>query len=358
MPRYISKILAANSAALTEAKKLLRQGEVVALPSETVYGLAGNAFDADACSKIFAAKGRPAFDPLIVHIAKSWGDLPTLQAKGLVDLSSIPEILQIKLQTLMQTFWPGPLTLVLPRGPKIPDIVTNALPSVAIRMPAHPIFQEILENIQVPLAAPSANRFAHVSPTTAQHVFDDLSGKIPLIIDGGPCELGVESTIIGFDDEFQPTLFRRGALAIENILQTTAWTNLQQLQTGKAIVAPGLLDRHYAPEKPLFFLDADGDWAPAEGLGTLHKIAIVSLYASLPIALAKQAQLFDEEQYFLSPSPESDQDGRIAAKNLFSILRLLEKSAVDVILVETPRQNHGLWPAIHDRLSKAGYQKA
>ncbi|MCB0778636.1 MAG: threonylcarbamoyl-AMP synthase, partial [Flavobacteriales bacterium] len=173
---------------LAAAAGLLREGGVVAVPTETVYGLAANAFDPAAVLQVFAIKERPSFDPLIVHIGERR------------EVDRVVRELPPGAQALMDAFWPGPLTLVLPRDPQVPDVVTSGLDTVGVRMPAHPMLRELLGRLDFPLAAPSANPFGYVSPTTAQHVADQLGERVPYILDGGPCVVGVESTILGYED--------------------------------------------------------------------------------------------------------------------------------------------------------------
>nr|WP_198925151.1 L-threonylcarbamoyladenylate synthase [Dictyobacter vulcani] len=191
---------------LAYAARLLRAGELVVFPTETVYGLGANALNPQAAEQIFLAKERPFSDPLIVHIADEQ-DLANLVAH-------VPETAR----KLAVAFWPGPLTMILPAGPQVPGLITSGLPNVAVRMPNHPIARALIRTAGVPVAAPSANRFMHVSPTTAQHVYDDLKGRIPLILDGGPCTVGVESTIIDLCAAI-PTILRPGGISLEALRQ-------------------------------------------------------------------------------------------------------------------------------------------
>ncbi len=195
------------------AAELLRKGEVVAIPTETVYGLAANAYNEAAVLKIFQAKQRPAFDPLIVHVHS------LEQVKEVVSFSELTrKDMRKEAEALMVKFWPGPLTLVLPKSDRVPDLVTSGLDTVAVRMPAHPMALELLRSLDFPLAAPSANPFGYVSPTTAQHVADQLGDKIPYILDGGPCTVGVESSIIGWESEAdQWVLYRPGGTPVAEI---------------------------------------------------------------------------------------------------------------------------------------------
>ena len=236
-----------DPAVLAEAATLIQAGRLVAFPTETVYGLGANALDADAVARIFAAKERPAYDPVIVHVADA-AELTDLTA-ALPDLGSL----------LIERFWPGPLTLVLPRSERVPDVVTAGGPTVAVRAPAHPLARALLDAAGTPIAAPSANRFSHTSPTRAQHVWDDLAGRIDMILDGGPTAVGVESTVLDLTTE-PPTLLRPGGVTIEEIealigpVQTSA-----RREDGNTLPAPGMLDRHYAPRAVLWLFTGEDD---------------------------------------------------------------------------------------------------
>ena len=300
----------------------LDKNELVAIPTETVYGLAGNAFSEDAVLKIFEVKNRPSFDPLIVHVC-SW--------RMLVKISQgIPK----KALELADAFWPGPLTLLVKKRHLIPDIVTSGLETVAVRIPDHPLTLSLLKSINYPLAAPSANPFGYISPTTASHVNDQLGNKIPYILDGGPCTIGIESTIIGFDHE-QVIVHRLGGKSIEDI----------QAVVGKVVIhtesdqpaAPGMLLSHYAPAKKVIIGDPislDDDQDPS-------KIALLRFQHRLPNSNINH-------QYVLSESG----DLREAAKNLFSYMREMDKLDITTIYAEkVPETGIGL--AINDRLLRA-----
>lgn len=195
----VAKLLPAHDCAL--AVEALRLGNIIGMPTETVYGLAGNAFDADAVAKIFSAKERPSFDPLIVHVADDLNSVTKLGSANIIAPESMtPSMIKIT-DALIQKFWPGPLTIILPKNRKIPDLVTSGLDQVGVRMPAHEVAQKLLKACGLPLAAPSANRFGRISPTTALHVAEELGTKIPYIVDGGSCTIGIESTVITVDDD-------------------------------------------------------------------------------------------------------------------------------------------------------------
>ncbi len=308
---------------LSTAIHWLRAGECVAIPTETVYGLAANALDPAAVVKIFEVKNRPAFDPLIVHV-------PELEAAARY-AAEFPA----PLRALAERFWPGPLTLLLPKRAIIPDLVTSGLPRVALRAPAHPMAQSLLRALPFPLAAPSANPFGYISPTTAQHVHDQLQGKIPYILDGGPCTVGVESTIVGFEDG-QPVVYRLGGLAVET-LEAVAGPVLVRVNQSSNPAAPGMLTMHYAPRKLLIL----GDIAANLERFAEKKIGVLMLYQrrDLPPGVVQQA---------LSATGELAE----AAQNLFAALRTLDQSDVDLILAE-PAPEQGLGRAINDRLRRA-----
>src|SRR5579859_1140970 len=250
-PTQQTEILAINEQhpdpmLLQRAATLIQRGELVVFPTETVYGLGADALQTRAIEQIFAVKGRPLSDPLIVHIADE---------AALADL--VTEISREAMQ-LMRAFWPGPLTLILPAGPRVPRMITAGLPNVAVRMPRHPIAQALIRAAGTPIAAPSANRFMHVSPTTAQHVLADLGGRIPLILDGGPCEVGVESTVLDLCSPV-PTILRPGGVSLEELRavlpDVQPPSQLIDAVRTNALQSPGQLLTHYAPAVPLLLFD-------------------------------------------------------------------------------------------------------
>jgi L-threonylcarbamoyladenylate synthase len=310
------------------AARILERGGLVAIPTETVYGLAGNALNEPAVTEIFKVKSRPSFDPLIVHV--SGADQVDKYA------AEIPGIAF----RLMENFWPGPLTLLLKKKSVIPDLVTSGSDLVALRHPAHPMTGTLLSMVDFPLAAPSANPFGYVSPTTAQHVMDQLSGLIPYILDGGECRVGIESTIVGFDGD-ACLVYREGGVSRESIVRV-AGAVLLEAPTGKTKDAPGMLESHYAPRKPLFF-GLPGNLFrehPAQGS------AYVCLSAS-GTDLPPGIDLFE-----LSPSGNLDE----AARNLFAVIRRLDQSGCARILA-SPFPDHGLGRAINDRLRRAAAKR-
>jgi L-threonylcarbamoyladenylate synthase len=230
--------LAITGTELNVAKEFLIKGELVAIPTETVYGLAGNALNEKAVLSIFEVKNRPAFDPLIIH------------TDSIDKVKEYVSVFPEKAQRLAEQFWPGPLTLLLPKKQIIPDLVTSGLDTVAVRIPKHPLLLELLAELSFPLAAPSANPFGYISPTNAEHVNQQLGDKIPYILDGGECEVGIESTIIGFEAD-DTVVYRLGGLAVEDIEKLVGPVMLMPHSTSDP-KAPGMLKSHYAPRKPLY----------------------------------------------------------------------------------------------------------
>src|ERR1700726_4366982 len=255
----------ATHEAIAAAVELLNKGELVALPTETVYGLAADALDPIGVAKIFEAKSRPNFDPLIVHLP----DVAWLEK-----ISNVQPRDRSSVARLAEKFWPGPLTLVLPKREIVPGIVTAGLDTVAVRMSAHPVFAEIILEFGKPLAAPSANRFGRISPTTAQHVFDELSGRIPLIVDAGPCTHGIESTIITIRSG-KIEILRRGPITSEQLrgigFQPMDLVHRQDADA-TTISGPGQLPSHYAPKTLLQLIDDPKEFAPAEG----HQVGLLA----------------------------------------------------------------------------------
>ena len=225
-------------------RRLLKENKLVAVPTETVYGLAANAFNEDAVKRIFKAKGRPRFNPLIVHI------------HSIEQLSRLASVIPEKALQLAEAFWPGPLTLILPKQPEVPDIITAGKPTVGIRMPNHPMTLELLRGLSFPVAAPSANPFTRISPTSAKHVAHYFGDRIPAILDGGPCEVGLESTIVGFDGD-TPVIYRKGGISIEQIEVLVGKVALLT-KNETAPQAPGMLLKHYAPKTPVLVSDEVG----------------------------------------------------------------------------------------------------
>lgn len=324
-----TQIFSGTPAHVARLASALRRGELVAVPTETVYGLAGDALDPQTAAKIFRAKRRPANDPLIVHIHT----LRQLAGLAIVNDAAL---------ALARAFWPGPLTLVLPKHAIVPDCVTSGHPSVAVRMPRHRLFRALLRACGRPLAAPSANPFGYLSPTTAEHVRAGLGGRIRYILDGGPCAYGLESTIVDLRDPAKPALLRPGALpreAVEAVLgkQLRIAANPRGGVHAR-VVAPGQLSRHYSPRTPL----------------TLH--------ARMPGEAQRRART-GEAFVFLAkppgkPSPnlfwlDARGDLRGVARRLFAVLREIDDGRWQRLHVELARGDDGWAPAINDRLRRA-----
>lgn len=330
-----------DPAVIERAANLLREGELVVFPTETVYGLGADALQPAALEGIFAAKGRPLSDPLIVHIAE-YATLKVLTS----ELS--PAAWQ-----LAHVFWPGPLTLLLPRGPHVPYIVTAGMETVAVRMPEHPVARALIRALNSPVAAPSANRFMHVSPTTAAHVLADLNGRVPLILDGGPCSVGVESTILDLSAEI-PSILRPGGVSLEALL--TVLPEVQGPHTGAALPeaqaqkAPGQLMTHYAPTIPLLLFDGSEEAMRAAMLKELDERSARGERVGVLVA-DMDLPSFQQRKALIRSLGDAAQTSQIAA-NLFASLRALEEAHVQVILCRTfPAHELGL--AIRDRLRRA-----
>ena len=305
-------------------KRLLEEGELVAIPTETVYGLAGNALDASSVAKIFSVKNRPEFDPLIVHVA----DIE--QAQNYV--TEIPE----KAKILAKHFWPGPLTILLKKKNNIPDLVTAGLDTVGIRCPDHPLTHQLLSSLSFPLAAPSANPFGYVSPTRPEHVNEQLGNKIKYILDGGICTIGIESTIIGFEDDI-PVIYRLGGLTAEKIESLIGKVKIETHSNSNP-KAPGQLKSHYAPTKKVI-------------LGTLKELLYQQQGKKFGI-LSFRNNLQLPHQIILSPSGQVEE----AAQNLFAALREFDKMPVETVIAELV-PDVGIGRAINDRLRRAASEQ-
>lgn len=313
-----------QNAKIAQALKILKRGETVAIPTETVYGLAADATNEEAIARIFEIKGRPAFDPLIAHF---------YQAQDLKDyVESLPPIFH----QLYQVFCPGPLTFILNKTSKVPDILTAGHPTVAVRFPAHPLTRNLLKAFGKPLAAPSANLFGRVSPTTAQHVQAQLGKNVALILDGGACEVGLESTIIDLTAN-TPRILRLGGVSLENLEKILGHKLTVNAHSSSNPSAPGMLSVHYSP-----------------GIKILHgrvleNLKLVDFRRSGSISFCQKiGKIPEERQRVLSPRC----DLREAAANLFAALRSFNPKEVDVILAEEFPEE-GLGRAINDRLRRA-----
>lgn len=319
-------IVSVNPQTLAQAAALLSDGQLCAFPTETVYGLGADATNADAVLRIYQLKGRPSYNPLIVHV-------PDAQSAQQLVTEWSPQA-----NRLAQRFWPGPLSLVLPRGPHIPDIVSAGLPTVALRVPSHPVALALLQTVRRPLAAPSANRSESLSPTTAQHVQRSLP-NVPLILDGGPCLLGIESTVVDLTTQ-PPRLLRPGALPLRLLLEELPDLQLPSFaieQPTGAHPSPGMMTRHYAPSAPLHLIDeSQADWVASlpepRGLVTHRQLPSVT-------PLCQHLEL-------LPSSPEA------YAADLYAALHRLDDQQVRSIVVLRPSQDND-WRAILDRLGRA-----
>jgi L-threonylcarbamoyladenylate synthase len=308
--------------AVAAASEVLSRKGVVALPTETVYGLAGNALDTESVAKIFEAKNRPSFDPLIVHIGS---------ANWLSELIADPETVGSVAEGLMQRFWPGPLTILLPKSAIVPDLVTAGLDEVAIRMPRHPLFLAVLKAFGSPLAAPSANRFGRVSPTRAAHVVEELEGQIPLILDGGTTELGLESTIVRVIEN-RIEILRPGPVTEEELAE---FATPSELTPRQKIVAPGQAPSHYAPAKPVRIFDAEAVGRESRKQGFLC-----------------WGPIRHSDDFALVRSLSESWDLHIAAQRLFGLMREMDQSEVAEIVID-PVPETGLGKAIMNRIRRA-----
>ncbi len=308
---------------ISHAAQLLRSGKVVAFPTETVYGLGANALDAMAVAKIFELKERPSFDPLIVHIA------------DVEDLKLLTIGNDKRIQLLAERFWPGPLTLILPKSDRVPDIVTSGLETVGIRMPSHPIALQLIREAGCPVAAPSANKFGQLSPTLATHVAKQLP-NVDFIVDGGPSEVGIESTIISLNDMgFE--ILRHGVITREEIEEIIPFHALPEEEKTN-IVSPGMLKSHYSPAKPLYIL-GDERAAPTDR----RQVGVLSYTGE------------DCEGYAAVEILSKTGDLKTCAVNLFAAIHRLEEADIEYIVAQ-PVPETGVGIAVMDKLRKAAYQ--
>jgi L-threonylcarbamoyladenylate synthase len=323
----------ATAPAIEQAAAQLAAGKLVAFPTETVYGLGADATNPRAVARVFEAKGRPSFDPIIVHVASA------AQARAL--WTSCPPAAE----SLMRAFWPGPLSIVLPKTSAIPDLVTAGLPMVAVRLPDHPVAQQLIRAAGRPVAAPSANRFGGVSPTTAQAVEEELGGVVDCILDGGPTRVGIESAVVAFDSD-RPVLLRPGGVPLEALERLIGPVALGARGAGPS-ASPGMLERHYATRTPLYLLrSAAPDGGPGGMPAMARRIGTLSLGAmSLPAPTAAAEVL------------SASGDLVEAAAGLFEAMRRLDRQSLDLILA-TPVPARGLGRAINDRLERASQGEA
>jgi L-threonylcarbamoyladenylate synthase len=332
---------AGTQEALERGAEILRAGGLVAFPTETVYGLGANALDVEAVGRIFAAKQRPAWDPVIVHVAE----------REMVEqlVTEIPDAAR----KLMETFWPGPLTLLLPRSGAVPDVVTAGRPLVGVRMPAHPLALALIGRAGVPVAAPSANAFGHTSPTTAAHVLDDLDGRIDAVLDAGPTWHGVESTVLDPCRSPMIIIYRPGAVTAEQIGKIAG--AVEVFRSAKVLVetpesalpSPGVGIRHYAPRARLVLVEARWEDLEAALRRAAHGVSGQRIGVMLP------AEMRPWNPELVVFPWGSWNDSEELARNLYAGLRALDAEGCDVILCPVPPKD-GVGAAIRDRLRKAG----
>jgi len=313
---------------ITEAAQRLESGQLIAFPTETVYGLGANAWNSRAVARIFEAKQRPEFDPLIVHIA------------GFDQLGSVVRTVSGLAQTLAGRFWPGPLTLVMPKNESISDLVTSGLSGVGVRVPDHRVALELLQTAGCPIAAPSANPFGGVSPTTAEHVLQGLGGRIDGVLDGGPCQIGLESTVVSLMDD-KPLVLRLGGLSLESLEEVTGpilVATSNSTLSDAAQPAPGMLSRHYAPGTPMIAMDANDS---------------VPLPIQPGTALLTWGPPAHQSSDFIAVENLSEGgDLRECAANFFAALRCLD-AANPAVIIARRFPDHGLGRALNDRLRRA-----
>lgn len=334
-----TRVLSATAETLSAAAELLARGQLVAFPTETVYGLGANAFDKQAVLSIFAAKGRPADNPLIVHV---WS------REQLDDICQVSPLAE----KLMDAFWPGPLTLLMPRKETIPLEVTAGLPTVAVRMPSHPVAAEMLRVCGLPIAAPSANRSGKPSPTSAKHVLEDMDGRIPLIVDGGSCDVGLESTVLDINQEV-PCILRPGGVTkamLEKVIGpvTVAGSVLRPLQKGEKALSPGMMYRHYSPDGQVSLVEGEENDV-VNALRVLYGQAEANGHRACVMCFSEHVEaLKDCHPHDLGSKDCLEQ----VAHRLFETLRRLDEEHMDAIFSEVvPPEGVGL--AVMNRLGRA-----
>jgi L-threonylcarbamoyladenylate synthase len=323
---------------ISTAKAFLKADELVAIPTETVYGLAGNGLRAEVATKIFQAKNRPAFDPLILH------------TNSLKKIERLVREIPKKARLLAEAFWPGPLTLLLPKSEIVPDLVTSGLETVAVRIPKHPLTLELLSQLDFPVAAPSANPFSYISPTSAQHVQQHLGDKIPYILDGGNCQVGIESTIVGFPNGI-PTIYRKGGTSLEQIEGVIGKVAVNSHSSSNP-QAPGMLKKHYSPSSKLII----GNIPDLLRANQNKRVSIISFQKNYLLdfenKVGNQQNPTKKDVFILSEKGNFAE----AAQNLFSTLRQIDQLQPELILAELLPEK-GLGVAINDRLKRASAEE-
>lgn len=355
--RFMPNPTTPTPSALAHAAAALRAGELVGLPTETVYGLAALGLDADAVARIYAAKDRPSFNPLILHTTQS---LSALHDSGIIDLQACTPRGRAACQALADALWPGPLTLVLPRGAAVPDLTTAGLDTVAIRQPRHPVAHALIELVGAPLAAPSANRSGRISPTTATAVLTELGDRVAMVLDGGPCALGLESSVVHVDPDGEVTLLRPGLIGTSTLSETLGRRVHHGTDAASRPRSPGTGSRHYSPKTPIFQLPSRISELDPERLDLLRqhcapfsRVAVLT-WNQTDAASAQDAALVEQ-----ITATAIDAEGRLSptAQGLYATLRALDESPADLLLVEpippVGLAQTGLGFAIADRLSRA-----
>ena len=331
----MTQLLPATPENLASAAEILKTGGLVAFPTETVYGLGANALDVNAVAGIFTAKGRPAADPLIVHLS------------GLDQITRIVRSVSPAAQTLAETFWPGPLTLILPKQPEVPDLVTSDLDTVAVRVPNHPVALALIQAAGLPIAAPSANRFGHTSPTTAQHVWHDLRDRIDIILDGGSTAIGVESTVLDLSTS-PARILRPGGITREMLEAVRGPVTVlgQRKKPEKGLPSPGLLEKHYAPKAEMILFSGEN----------ARKMLFVHLKAAKETGRKVGVLAADEDAGELEAAGalvyRLGSDLNSIARHIYAGMRWLDGQGVELILCRDYGES-GLGLAVRDRLTRA-----
>lgn len=337
----MTKVLKADNRTIAEAARLINKGELVGMPTETVYGLGADALNEAAVLRIFAAKDRPPDNPLIVHISELAQIAPLIECE-------IPEVAK----RLADAYWPGPLTMIFSKSDVVPLAVTAGLQTVAIRLPAHPVARQLIESAKTPIAAPSANRSGRPSPTTAQHVYQDMNGRIPLILDGGACDVGLESTVVDFSSG-KPRVLRPGGVTPEMIYAVAGEVEvdgsvLRPLERGETARSPGMKYRHYAPSGDLSIVEGSLENVVRK-IAELYDAAIQSGQSARILSPAAHASLYEGRA--VRALGAKDSADAIAA-DLFVALREMDDQKIEVILAEGIRAV-GVGLAVMNRLNRA-----
>jgi L-threonylcarbamoyladenylate synthase len=328
MPRIVIDRDLPNPEILEQAAALLRAGRLVAFPTETVYGLGANALDAAAVARIYEAKGRPSYNPIIVHVS---------------DVAAVSQVAREwtdRANLLAMAFWPGPMTLVLPRQPAVPDIVTAGLDSVAVRVPAHPVARALLDAAKIPIAAPSANRSTELSPTTGRHVEKSLGDAVDLILDAGPTQVGIESTVIDLTSDI-PTILRPGTISVPEIEQVVGKVaTASQIAGETARPSPGMMDRHYAPRARLIVARASDVESTVERERAAGR-RVGAVVVSAKVSGRSIVEMPNEPLAY--------------AARLYTTLHSLDDSNCEVVVVEAVPESPE-WRGVRDRIERASWR--